>query len=227
MKAAMLYPLGALLSVNLATAQAAEVRPLTESCEIALALSGAPDHLQQEAGVFVLKQAGFERVKESQNGFNCIVERNHSESIIPICFGPASTGANLVAILDGGKQIRNGASFADMLQHRQEAVAAGAYARPGPGISYMVSDFTYIFNPSLDAMLDVSPHIMFNAPGLSAAEIGANDSAMLENRGLPMINDPGSHGFMVSFIEKPSDTDAVEQACQGQLPDPAGMRKFP
>jgi len=227
MKTSIRLAIGAVLAINGATILAAEPRPLTESCEFALALSGAPDHLQEEAGVYVLKQTGFEKVRESRNGFNCIVERNHSESIIPICFGSASTDANLAAILDGGKQIRAGASFAEMLEKRQQAVAAGAYARPGPGISYMVSDFTFIYNPGLETMLDVAPHLMFHAPGLSAEDIGADNRALMENRGLPMINDPGPHGFMVSFIEKTSNNDPVDQACQGQLPDTSGMRSFP
>lgn len=218
---------GVVLTFSAALTMAADVRPLTESCEAALAVSAAPEHLQSQAGVFILKESGYEKIRESSNGFNCIVERNHSESIIPICFGAASTDANLAAIIDGGRQIRHGASFEEMLNNREEAILSGAYARPGPGISFMISDYTYIFNSNAGAMLNVAPHLMFHAPGLSATDVGADNQAMLQNRGLPMINAPGPHGFMVSFIEKTSNSDEVERICQGQLPDPSTMISFP
>lgn len=216
-----------LLTFATSLAAAAEVHSLSETCESALALSAAPNHLQQDAGIFVLKEHGYERIRKSANGFNCIVERNHRDAIVPICFGAASTDANLAAILDGGRQIRNGASFEEMLARREQSLAAGAYARPGPGISYMVSDFNYIYNSAANAMLKVGPHLMFHAPGLSAEDIGADDSAMSENRGLPMINEPGPHGFMVSFIEKPSSSDGVEAVCSGELPSYSNLMTFP
>ncbi len=218
---------GVALAFSATLATAANVRPLTESCEAALAVSAAPEHLQSQAGIFILKESGYEMIRKSSNGFNCIVERNHSESIIPICFGAASTDANLAAIIDGGRQIRHGASFEEMLTNREEAILSGAYARPGPGISFMISNYTYIFNSGAGAMLNVAPHLMFHAPGLSASDIGADNRAMLENRGLPMINAPGPHGFMVSFIEKTSDSEDVERACRGQLPDTSSMISFP
>jgi hypothetical protein len=48
---------------------------LSREKEIALALSAAPEHLRQGAGVYALERDGFVKVRDSSNGFICIVNR--------------------------------------------------------------------------------------------------------------------------------------------------------
>src|SRR5437016_13007008 len=43
--------------------------------EIETALSSAPPEVRARAGVYVPEERGFVKVRESQNGFNCIIER--------------------------------------------------------------------------------------------------------------------------------------------------------
>lgn len=209
------------------TATAAEVRPIDTECEVALALSAAPAHLRSGAGVYVLGSEGYERVRDAQNGFTCIVERNHRDSIVPQCFDKTSESANLAAILDVGKQVRMGKSFDEAIAIRQAALENGDYPTPGHGIAYMISDYNYIYNHRAGVMLDVEPHLMFHAPHLTAEDIGADAEASRNNRGLPTINAQGPHGFMISFVEKPSDSADVIAACGGQLPDRDEMQRFP
>ena len=53
--------------------------------EIATALSAAPPEVRPHAGVYVLEQNGFVKVRESQNGFNCIIERRANHTA-PMCY---------------------------------------------------------------------------------------------------------------------------------------------
>lgn len=205
----------------------AEIRTLTEDCEIALALSAAPLHLRDNAGVYVLGSQGFELARVPANGFRCLVERNHSDSIIPQCLDETSSDANLAAILDAGKWLRDGDTFETVAARRLQALESGRYASAGHGLVYMISDYNYIYDARDERMLHVGPHLMFHAPNLTDADIGADAAAAMANRGLPMINAPGPHGFVVSFVEKPSDSGAVRKACDGQLPDPVGLQTFP
>jgi len=207
--------------------QAADVRALSEGCEIALALSAAPSHLREDAGVYVLGDSGYEALRPPKNAFACIVERNHRDSVIPQCFDRSSQKANLQAILDTGRWLRSGNSFEEVARARQAALDAGDYAMAGPGIAYMISDFNYIYNDQRDAMLDVEPHLMFHAPNLSGEDFGADFEAAMANRGLPILNAPGPHGFMITFVEKPSDSADVLAACSGELPDKNDMLPFP
>ncbi|MCW8925418.1 MAG: hypothetical protein OQJ84_04100 [Xanthomonadales bacterium] len=204
---------------------AADILPLTRDCEIALALSAGPASLQESAGVFVLGEEGYELARESGNGYHCLVERNHPESIIPQCFDASSRNGNVQIILDEGALLRAGASFDELADYRTEALATDRYPLPGYGVIYMISAFNYIANPG--GLVHVAPHVMFHAPYLTNEDIGSDRGEVLENRGLPMINSEGRHGVMVSFVDHGSDSSLVAEQCAGQLPDEGGMVAFP
>jgi hypothetical protein len=59
--------------------------------EIELALSAAPEDLCDGAGVYVFERNGYVKVRESTNGFTCIVNRDHSLSLKPACFDAEGT----------------------------------------------------------------------------------------------------------------------------------------
>jgi len=206
---------------------AGEIRDYSESCESALALSAAPKHLWSGAGVYVLGTSGYELTRESSNGFHCIVERNHPDSIIPQCFDEGSVDANLAVIIDEGKLIRDGMSFEDLGKRREKVLKTDQYPVASHGIVYMISDYNYIYNRNGDFLLKADPHLMFHAPDLSEADIGTDFNEAVSNRGMPMLNAEGRHGFIISFVERASDSNAVESACAGQLPSKEKLRPFP
>ena len=62
-----------------AAAQPATSQPLPlmdRQREIALALSACPPTVAEKAGVYVLGASGYERVRESQNGFTAVVQHS-------------------------------------------------------------------------------------------------------------------------------------------------------
>ena len=206
---------------------AADVRELSRDCEIALALSAAPVHLREGAGVYVLGRNGYDSVRQPANGFACIVERNHRDSVIPQCFDAASFDANLAVVLAEGKHVRGDATFEEIAAMRRKALERDQYPTAGHGVVYMISDFNYIYDAGNDSMLDVEPHLMFHAPNLTSEDVGANGPAAMANRGLPTVNAQGPHGFMITFVERPSDSGEVLAACAGQLPSRDALTVFP
>lgn len=207
----------ALLSVQVAGAE--EVRQLTAKCEVALALSAAPKHLQDEAGVYVLREDGFKLVRKPKNEFSCLVERNHADSLIPQCFDSGSYDANLAVVLDEAKLLMDGMSFDELAERRRVALARGDYPSAGHGIVYMISDFNYIYSSEADQMTLVPPHVMFHAPNLTDRDVGGDRAAAMRNFGLPWINAQGPHGFMIVFVNEAAPSDDVEASCGGQLPE--------
>ncbi len=208
-------------------ASAEELRTFTPACETALALSAGPENLHDKAGVYVLGEDGYELTRPADNGFYCLVERNHPDSVIPQCFDTGSREANLAKILEEGRMLRAGKSFEELREHREKALADGKYASAGPGLVYMISDYNYIFVPRRKGMIKVAPHVMYHAPNLTPADIGSDPQVAMANRGLPIVTAQGPHGYMTAFTERSSTTPAVERECKGQLPDPTEMPRFP
>ena len=162
-----------------------------------------------------------------RNGFACLVERNHHDSVVPQCFDKASFDANLAVILDEGKLLREGMSFEALRDYRKKSLASDKYPAATYGVVYTISDYNYIYSYPNNVMLNVGPHLMFHAPGLTAEDVGANFAASLNNRGLPTVNAQGLHGFMISFVERASDSQAVQAHCEGQLVSKESLRTFP
>ncbi len=220
----------ATLSLLLAagTVSATEVHRLSADCERALALGAAPAYLRAQAGVYVLGEAGYELVKPSGNGYLCLVERNHERSLIPQCFDPAARDAQVALILDEGRLIRQGASFAELRKRRKKALAEGEYpSASGPGVVYMISDYNYVYSPRSRRHLKVAPHVMYHAPHLTNDDIGAHPRKALANPGVPFIANQGPHGYMISFTREASDSTDVRRHCEGQLPPVDDYRPFP
>lgn len=205
----------------------ADVREISEECETAIARSAGPVHLRDEAGVYVLGNEGYVLKSESQNGFICMVERNHPDSLIPQCFDDKSRQAHVALLIDEGKLIQQGMSFEDLAQRRKAALESGQYPpASGPGIAYMISDYNYVKGGSGE-VLKLAPHVMYHAPGLSHADIGSDPGAALQNPGMPIIASEGPHGFMIGFTQYTSDSSEVVAACAGQLPDSSQFAPFP
>ena len=100
-------------------ANAVSAQPLPELLprekEIALALSAAPEHLRNDAGVYVLERNGFVKVRESKNGFTCIVNRDHPLNQKPVCFDAEGTATILPKILRVGELLMQGKSMSEIM----------------------------------------------------------------------------------------------------------------
>ena len=108
--------------------------------EIALAVSAAPEHLRKGAGVYVLERNGFVKVRDSANGFTCIVNRDHPLNWKPVCFDAEGTATILPKILRVGELLRQGKPMSKIDAEIAERFRTGKYISPRrPGVAYMLS----------------------------------------------------------------------------------------
>jgi hypothetical protein len=116
--------------------------------EIALAVSASPEHLRKGAGVYVLERNGFVKVRDSTNGFTCIVNRDHPLNWKPVCFDAEGTATILPKILRVGELLRQGKPMSKIDAEIAERFRTGKYISPRrPGVAYMLSGDIRNFNP--------------------------------------------------------------------------------
>src|SRR5260370_33245118 len=166
--------------------------------EIALALSAAPEHLRKGAAVYVLERNGFVKVRESANGFTCIVNRDHPLNQKPVCFDAEGTATILPKILRVGELLMQGKPMSEIDAETAEGFRTGKYISPRrPGVAYMFSGDIRNFNPRTGKVESFPPHVMFYAPNLTNADLGITPEALAKDPSLPFVAYQGPHGFII------------------------------
>ncbi len=205
------------LVASVARAEGA-IQLLPEPCEEALALSALPLELREQASVYVLRADGYEKSRTVDGVFNCLVTRNHPESIVPLCFDEPGSKAILASSIRRGEMSQQGFTNREFMAEREAKTKAGTVKPAEPGISYMVSDFNYIYFSNTGRIGKVPPHTMYYAPYVTNEDIGGSVVRASARKGLPFINDPGVHGMMVAMVDRASDSSDVLRHCEGYLP---------
>lgn len=148
-------------------------KPLPRSEEIVEALAACPPSLREEAGVYVLTSSGFELERESTNGFHAIVQRSQPGAFEPQCLDAEGSATTLEAIVLKTRLRMEGAGEDEIERAVGRAWARGELLAPRrPGINYMLSERNKV-PVSTDRVIAYQPHVMFYAPYLSNADVGA------------------------------------------------------
>ena len=212
-----------------APAWAVDRMKLSRDCEIAVARSALPLRLRPDASVYALVDDRYELVVEGEGPFTCIVERNHRDAVIPQCMDRSGVDSVLPAIIDRSEMAVGGVDFEAIDLSNELRLASGHYhAASRPGVSYMMSDFTYAFVASAGQVLKIPPHVMFYAPNLTNADIGGSLQSMIENVGTPFVFREGLHGYMITYAEHNADPNEVAETCAGELGErPPSFDPFP
>ncbi len=169
--------------------------------EVALALSAAPSHLRDRAGVYALEKDGFVKVRDSVNGFTCIVNRDHPLNLKPTCYDAEGTATILPKVARFGELLMQGKSLAEIDDEIREAFRTGKFISPRrPGVAYMLSGDIRNFNPRTGKVESFPPHVMFYAPNLTNEEIGSRGDG---EGGLPFIAYQGPQGYMIMMADGP------------------------
>jgi hypothetical protein len=183
---------------------------LPQDQEIALALSAAPEHLRNNAGVYVLKRNGFVKVRKSTNGFTCIVNRDHPLNQKPVCFDAEGTATILPKILRVGELLMQGKAMSEINADIAEGFRTGKYIAPRrPGVAYMLSGDIRNYNPHTGKVESFPPHVMFYAPNLTNADLGVTPEALAKNPSLPFVAYQGPHGFII-VVSSDTKTSHIE-----------------
>jgi len=140
--------------------------------EIETALSSAPPEVRARAGVYVLAERGFVKVRESQNGFNCIIERR-ANHISPMCYDAEGSRSTLQATLKRGELLMQGFDPNEIEKRIDEEYRTGCLHAPQrTGIVYMLAtDEVWHDRSSNNIARHVYPHIMVCAPYLRNSDI--------------------------------------------------------
>jgi hypothetical protein len=180
------------LSAGAATAQKDFPPLLVESQETAAALEAAPEHLRPDAGVYVLSSMGYRRVRQSRNGFNCLIERELPDAFEPRCFD-AEGSATLLPVIFFRAELRSrGATRAYIDREVKERFEKGEFMAPRRvGICYMLSSRNAVVEGG--KLARVGPRLLFYAPNISNADLGTTPD--LESR--MMVVDEASATAMI------------------------------
>jgi hypothetical protein len=157
-------------------AQAAVSRPppMDRQKEIALALSACPPNVAAKAAVYVLDEAGYVQVRDSQNGFTAIVQHSLPTSQEPECFDAEGTRTMLPRVLKVAELRSQGKSPEEIKRAVADAFAKGALQPPArPGVAYMLSTENLVPNAK-GMVVPYPPHVMFYAPYLTNAALGSS-----------------------------------------------------
>ena len=187
------------------SAKGGKVIQLARDLEIRLAVDALPMHLRDKAGVWVLSDTGYVKVKDASNPFTCIVSRRGG-NFYPVCFDEEGAHTILPAFMDDAALRLKGASDEDTERQIAEGFASGKYRPPSkPGIAYMLSPATYLLmNGKLTRSV---AHVMFYAPYLTDADIGG---VMGKS---PFVDRPGPHGMIiVPAGQKERETAITQEA---------------
>jgi hypothetical protein len=197
MRHSMILSLSALLLCSSAHSMGADDLPplLPESEEISAALEAAPPHLRSDAGVFVLGDTGYRRVRDSRNGFNCLIERDIAAAFEPRCFDAEGSATLIPVALFRAEQRARGVPAARIAFEVRERYARGEFTPPHRvGICYMLSARNLVVDDqAADKVVRVGPRLMFYAPNLSSADFGT--TADLSSRFL--IGDEATQSAMI------------------------------
>jgi hypothetical protein len=141
--------------------------------EVEMALSSAPEDLKSAAGVYVLRKNGFVKVRDSRNGFNCVVERR-SRHIAPKCYDAEGSTSTLQASLKRGEFLTSGPDPAEVEKRIDEEYRAHRLHAPKKaGIVYMLATDDN-FQDQAGKTHHLGAHVMVYAPFLKNADIGVS-----------------------------------------------------
>jgi hypothetical protein len=168
------------------------VLPVQE--EVEMALSAAPSHLRDGAGVHILGPEGYVRHRASTNGFECLVEREGADGTAPICFDSEGAQTTLKAVFYRQALLQSGVDRATARQRTKAAYQRGELLAPRrPGIVYMLSTHFRSRNAKSNQLECVfPPHVMFYAPylknsdfGIPRSDFGSTQRPWILNEGEP------------------------------------------
>lgn len=198
------------LAILLAAVTPMPVAEFTADQELQLALSAAPEHLKAGAGVYRLGSSGFDRVRQSTNGYNCMVARGPSMTSAPLCFDREGSETTLKQELLRGTLIRQGKSEADIEALVSEAYKRGDLIAPRKaGIAYMLSTQFHQMNQKTGNMECVfPPHVMIYAPYLKNTDVGSEKS--FGSTEVPWVHNEGKPDAYILVVQHGADVSACK-----------------
>lgn len=211
------------------TRDASALSPMPESLEIRFALSALPPALREDAAVYVLDPAkGYRLARAGRSGVECLVERTpwemgelRNDIYIPLCYDAAGATTLLRVKRDAAALRAQGMDATTLKAQVERRWADGTYRAPAkPGLSYMVAPLMRTIGPpDLQVHTMAMPHLMFYAPGVTNADLGAKpDLADHASLAWPFIDRQGhdAQSYMIQMVGT-AEKSAIVSAQQDLL----------
>ena len=177
-----------------------------DDIEITLALSGGPEHLRAKAGVYVFGAKGFTQVRESTNGFTCLLNRDGffygTTAFKPTCWDAAGLTSYVPVMLRVGELLAAGKTVGEIRGDIDNGFREARFHRPKrTGIAYMLAGDISLEAGTGKIMRAVFPgHYMIYAPGLTSADLGYSAEAARTDRSLPFVFSEGAGGAELAYL---------------------------
>lgn len=164
-------------------AAGASLEQMPAKLETRYALSAVPPGLRDKATVYLLDpKVGYQLSRQGTSGVACLVERTQWELAdfrddiyFPICYDAAGSATYLKVIMDAAALRAQGMSAAALKAEIEDRYKDKTYGVPDKaGLSYMVGPLMRTIGPpDLKVHTMAMPHLMFYAPYVTNADIGA------------------------------------------------------
>lgn len=174
--------------------------------ELALALTGAPEHLRANATVYVYGKAGYSKAREGTNGFTCLLNRDgffyNAAVFKPTCWDAEGATSYVPVMLRVGLLLAQGKADAEIRADIDAGFRDGRFHRPQrTGIAYMLAgDLTLDLKTADVTRVNFPGHYMIYAPGVTSADLGYSSDAAKADRSLPFIFAAGAGGVELAYL---------------------------
>src|SRR5262245_18774242 len=203
----------ALIATLVATASAqAQVNVavvLPREREIELATTAAPPDIGGKAAVYVFTAKGYEKARDGENGFTCLVNRDSElegyHVLKPTCWDPHGSRTIVPAVLEIAKRRAAGQSVDDVKAGVRQLIKDGKLQLfDKVGVAYMlqgdISDYDAATGTIAKRMFP--PHMMIYAPGITAQDVGIAGRAAFSNVRAPLIYESAT-GYRYLVVRVP------------------------
>jgi hypothetical protein len=181
--------------------------------ETRFALSALPRALRDKATVYLLDPTkGYRVSQQGTSGVTCLVERTaweladfRNDIYIPLCYDAVGTATYLKVIMDAGTLRAQGMSAVALKTEIEKRYTNKIYKVPAKaGVSYMVAPvMRTVGPPDMKVHSMPMPHLMFYAPHITNADIGAAPTLSVRSSLLyPFIDRQGNaeQSYMIQLI---------------------------
>lgn len=189
------------------------ITSMPDALETRFALSAMPPELRDAATVYVLDPAtGYRLSRQGSSGVACLVQRTaweladfRDDIYIPLCYDAVGSTTYLRVIMDAAALRASGTDAMALKARIAGHFRDGTYAAPAKaGLSYMLAPvMRTVGPPDMQVRTMAMPHLMFYAPGVTDADIGAHpDLAVPESLRNPFIDRQGidEQSYMIQMV---------------------------
>jgi hypothetical protein len=224
MKIRFALVVAAMVATTPARASDTTLDQMPPQLETRFALSALPEGLRNKATVYLLDpKTGYELSHQGTSGVACLVQRTQwelsdfrNDIYYAVCYDAAGTGTYLKYVMDAAALRAQGLTPAALKTEIEKRYRDKTYKVPAKaGLSYMIGPLMRTIGPpDLKVRTMAMPHLMFYAPFITNADIGAApDLADPSSLQFPFIDKQGNgeQSYMIQMIGEAEKAKILER----------------